>query len=204
MYQTLHGLVLPFLKRLHVTAAQLTWTSLFFSVMASLAYMVSSVLAGFLLLTGGLFDILDGLLARETGTASARGAFLDSTLDRYGEAFVFIGVWSCLHQYPEYSGIGTLAVITALFGSNMVSYTRARGEALGISFTRGFFTRDERLLILAAGSLADPLASGFILLITVVVLAIGANLAAVYRFVKIIHSLTAAPVRDSQSQKGHQ
>jgi CDP-diacylglycerol--glycerol-3-phosphate 3-phosphatidyltransferase len=73
-------------------------------------------------------------------------------------------------------------VFAALIGSIMVSYTRARGESLSVSFDGGLFTRPERLLLLAVGSLINPFAPGLILFVTVTILAFGANVTAIYRF----------------------
>lgn len=193
LYGFMERFLLPLLKRWGVTPAGLTSAGLVFSIMAALAYLISPVLAGILALIGGLCDTADGFWARKSGTASLKGAFLDSVLDRYAEFCLLIGVWAYLSHFPGYAGIGTLTVFLALVGSFMVSYTRARGESLAVSFKGGVFTREERLLTLVAGSLADPLAPGLILLLTAAVLAVGANLTAIYRFRCIINRL---PVSD--------
>lgn len=101
-----------------------------------------------LLLSGGL-DLLDGMLARHTGRTSAFGAFLDSTLDRVSEGVVFAAVayHFAVHGQPALAGVATLA----LLGSVLVSYARARAEALGLDCKVGAMTRAERLLALVAG-----------------------------------------------------
>jgi CDP-diacylglycerol--glycerol-3-phosphate 3-phosphatidyltransferase len=101
------------------------------------------------LLLAGLFDSLDGEVARRTGGATTFGAFLDSTVDRYSESLVFLGIaW---HYLP---GLQVLIVIAALVGSYMVSYARARSEGIGYECRAGLMERPERMILLACGGLA--------------------------------------------------
>lgn len=95
---------------------------------------------------GGLCDALDGALARGSGKASPAGAFLDSTLDRYSDAAILLGLGAAWQRAGMAWG-GWIAGI-ALLGALMVSYTRARGEGLGISIREGLFTRRERFLLI--------------------------------------------------------
>jgi phosphatidylglycerophosphate synthase len=96
----------------------------------------------------GALDILDGRLARATRQSSRAGAFLDSISDRWGELFVFSGfAWFLRDSY----WLG--AVLLAMAGSMMVSYTRARGEGLGIELDGGFMQRPERIALVAIGTL---------------------------------------------------
>jgi len=111
--------------------------------------------AGVLLLLAGLCDMIDGATARAGGRATAFGAFLDSTVDRYSEIVVLLGALfhytARTHGSPE---IGTvLVVFVALAGSLMVSYTRARAEAVGTSCEVGLTERPERMIILILGAL---------------------------------------------------
>jgi len=101
------------------------------------------------ILLAGLFDLLDGALARYTGKMTLFGAILDSTLDRLSDAALFIG----LVAYWVVLGETTPVVITAvtLAGALTVSYTRARAEAAGLKGKEGFFTRPERVIVLALG-----------------------------------------------------
>ncbi|HKK08892.1 MAG TPA: CDP-alcohol phosphatidyltransferase family protein, partial [Gemmatimonadota bacterium] len=89
--------------------------------------------AGFLILLGGVFDLFDGTVARRTGLASAFGAFYDSTLDRLSEIIVYLGLLSLYNDYRLVLGdVGMIyAVMLAMAGSVMISYTRARAEGLG-------------------------------------------------------------------------
>jgi phosphatidylglycerophosphate synthase len=103
-------------------------------------------------IAAGLLDMVDGRLARATGQQSDAGAFLDSVLDRWGELLVFCGIAWVLQ--------GTwwmLATLLALGGSLMVSYTRARGESLGVLTAGGAMQRPERVILVSAGCLATAL-----------------------------------------------
>ena len=106
-------------------------------------------MGGAVLICSGLFDLLDGALARHTGTASRFGALLDSTLDRVGESAVLTGL--LVHYVNADSTEGALLCCLALVGSFTVSYTRARAEGLGIDCTVGIMTRPERVAALSAG-----------------------------------------------------
>ncbi|WP_322801506.1 CDP-alcohol phosphatidyltransferase family protein [Thermoflexus sp.] len=102
--------------------------------------------AALLWVLGGLCDALDGALARLSGKASPSGAFLDSTLDRYSDAAILLGLGAAWQRAGVAWG-GWIAGV-ALLGALMVSYTRARGEGLGISLREGLFTRLERFLLI--------------------------------------------------------
>jgi CDP-diacylglycerol---glycerol-3-phosphate 3-phosphatidyltransferase len=105
------------------------------------------VIGGVAMLAAGYFDILDGALARLTGKVTPFGAVLDSTLDRLSEAVILIAV---LVLYDSSVWMEVLIFLT-LVGSYLVSYIRARSEAMGMKGAVGIFTRTERVLVLAAG-----------------------------------------------------
>ena len=115
--------------------------------------------AGLVMFVGGSCDVLDGHLARETGTRSTFGALLDSTLDRYAEIAVFVGIIAFyLFNAPggelgAYSAYWVLASVMAISGSLMVSYVRARAEGLGQECTVGLMQRPERIICLGLGAL---------------------------------------------------
>jgi CDP-diacylglycerol--glycerol-3-phosphate 3-phosphatidyltransferase len=111
--------------------------------------------AGWLVLLGGAADVFDGRIARARGLASRSGAFLDSTLDRFAETFAYAGLVIRFGAQPWRA----LAAALALGGSLLVSYARARGEGLGISYRGGLMQRAERLVLLALASLLDPAAA---------------------------------------------
>jgi CDP-diacylglycerol--glycerol-3-phosphate 3-phosphatidyltransferase len=111
---------------------------------------------GALVLLNGLFDLLDGQVARDGGRASAFGAFYDSTLDRVGEMALFGGIawWFVTGGVPAARApIAMVMAITALGASVLVSYTRARAEGLGYECKVGIAQRAERVLLLGAPTL---------------------------------------------------
>jgi CDP-diacylglycerol--glycerol-3-phosphate 3-phosphatidyltransferase len=149
-------------------------------------------LGGWMVLLGGASDIFDGRIARARGITSERGAFLDSTLDRFAETFAFVGLAVFYDGVPWV----TAAVALALGASLLVSYTRARGEALGIQCRGGVMQRAERLVLLALASIADPPITaragwpvGTVLSWAVATIAIGALGTAVYRTTVIARGL---------------
>ena len=153
-------------------------------------------LAGWAILLGGAADIFDGRIARARGLVSRYGAFMDSTLDRFAEVFSFVGVTWYLADTP----LGAALSVLAITGSLLVSYTRARGEAVGVTGTGGVMQRAERLVLLALGSLVDaPLAARFdwpegsVLFVTVALIAIGAMGTAIYRTASIAKTLSKRP-----------
>ena len=107
--------------------------------------------AGFVVLFGGLFDMLDGALARRTNNVTKFGGVLDSTLDRLSEAVVLVGIAILYANRHSTWGVA-LAGIT-MISSQLVSYIRAKAEALNINCEIGIFTRPERVVILSLGLL---------------------------------------------------
>jgi CDP-diacylglycerol--glycerol-3-phosphate 3-phosphatidyltransferase len=112
-------------------------------------------LGGIALLIAGLFDMVDGALARVTNRKTTFGAFFDSTIDRYSEGLTLLGVIIfSLRQPPSEAHIWEVALAyVAALGSLMVSYTRARAEGLGFSLKTGLMARPERVVLLAGGLL---------------------------------------------------
>ncbi|MDX1623982.1 MAG: CDP-alcohol phosphatidyltransferase family protein [Gemmatimonadota bacterium] len=106
----------------------------------------------FVFLVGGMMDILDGRVARETGLASKFGSFYDSTLDRVSEIVVYFSIYAYFRPLESFWYVGYI-VITAMVGSLMVSYTRARAEALGVECKVGMMQRPERVVTLGLGGL---------------------------------------------------
>ena len=136
---------------MHVTANMVTVLGLLIVVVAALLIGSGSLLAGALILMGGsLLDAVDGALARATGGGTPFGGFLDSTLDRAGEAIVYLAVAAYYLQgsAPTWP---VLAAFVALAGSFMVSYSRARAEGIGVSAAVGIAPRTERLVLIIAG-----------------------------------------------------
>jgi CDP-diacylglycerol--glycerol-3-phosphate 3-phosphatidyltransferase len=121
---------------LNVVAAVLVWESLFF-------------LGGIAFVVGSVMDTLDGRYSRMSGKGSPFGAFLDSTLDRIEEGIVLTAVAAYFASRGEQ--VAAAAVVVAVLASLMVSYTRARAEALGVECKVGIATRPVRVVILSIG-----------------------------------------------------
>ncbi len=147
-YRNLLG---PFEQQLVVAGVHpdtLTYAQLLVSMLAGWAFATGcTFLAGWLTILAGTLDILDGGVARRSGVAGPRGAFVDSVVDRWSEFATFLGLgiyfaggWMCA------------MVAVAAFASQMVSYTRARAEGLGLAMAVGRAQRPERYLLLGAGA----------------------------------------------------
>jgi phosphatidylglycerophosphate synthase len=156
-------------------------------------------LAGALVACGGICDILDGRLARALNMADDRGAFLDSTLDRFAETFTFLGIAWRLSGDPR----TVLASILAITGSLLVSYARARGEALGVQCKGGLMQRAERLVVVVLAGLFDGAAThvfgwqpGMLLALMVGIVGLGATGTAVYRTAFIAKALRLRKLRE--------
>jgi CDP-diacylglycerol--glycerol-3-phosphate 3-phosphatidyltransferase len=121
---------------LNIVAAVLVWEQLFF-------------LGGIAFIVGSVMDTLDGRYSRMSGKGTPFGAFLDSTLDRIEEGIVLMAVAGYFALIGDRAA--TAAVVLAVLASLMVSYTRARAEALGVECKVGIATRPVRVVILAAG-----------------------------------------------------
>lgn len=138
----------------HPTAV--TFIGLLLSALAGLSLASGHFLrAGVVLVLAGVCDIIDGDVARASDRATHAGAFLDSTIDRYSEVLVLLGA---LYYYLVRSPGGpepvtACVIFVALSGSLLVSYTRARAEAIGVDCKVGLTERPERLIIIILGAL---------------------------------------------------
>jgi len=107
--------------------------------------------AGAIILFGGLFDMIDGRLARVGKMESKFGALYDSVLDRYSELVMFLGI--CYYLVAQSYFFSSLFAFLAMIGSIMVSYVRARAESLGIECKGGLMQRPERILLIGISAL---------------------------------------------------
>jgi len=163
---------------LRLTANIITVLGLVPAVLGGVAFARGEVrLGGLFLLISGVMDMLDGAVARVSGGESKFGALLDSTIDRYAEIAVYLGL-AILYR----GSIETLTgVILALCGSLMVSYVKARAEGLGLSCNVGILQRPERLVILIVGAFIGP---GY-LKWAIYLIAVLANITAFERLIKM-------------------
>jgi CDP-diacylglycerol--glycerol-3-phosphate 3-phosphatidyltransferase len=143
------------------------------------------MLGGFLILFAGVFDMLDGALAKVTGRTSKFGAFLDSSMDRYSEVVVFLGLLLYYRSSPEMDKDGgSILVYAAITGSLMISYVKARAEGLGMECKMGLMPRPERVVLIAIGCILGAFWP-VVLLISLWILAIGTNFTAFQRIIYI-------------------
>jgi CDP-diacylglycerol---glycerol-3-phosphate 3-phosphatidyltransferase len=144
------------LRWLRITPNQVTITGSVLNLAAAALVVVDHLIyAGIVFLVAGCFDMLDGALARLSQKVTPFGAFLDSTLDRVSEGVVLAGIGYLLAHEGRSVDVGL--VVLALLGSILVSYTRARAEALGVECKVGLMSRPERIVLIAIGLFFDVL-----------------------------------------------
>ncbi len=169
------------LLRLSIPPNVITFSSLVFAFVAFFFYHRGIFWAGAIaLLLCGLFDTFDGEIARRTERVTKLGGFLDSTIDRVNEFIIYFGLFFYYYGKENYVLIW---ILLAIFGSLMVSYTRARAEGLGISPRVGLFERFTRFLFLIIGSLFGPRIMIYIL----VILALGTIQTTLQRIIFVHH-----------------
>jgi CDP-diacylglycerol--glycerol-3-phosphate 3-phosphatidyltransferase len=149
------------LARTRVTPNALTVSGVLLCALASILVLFENRheiafywLAATVFVVGSLLDVLDGALARAGGKATPFGAFLDSTTDRVTEGFMLTAIAYVLarHHHPVFVAVA----VTAVAGSFLVSYTRARAEALGLRGDVGIGSRAERVVVITAGLVLAP------------------------------------------------
>ena len=166
------------------TPNQLTLSGLGFVFLTGWIYAAGHFfIAGWMLLLSSMTDLLDGPLARVSGKASSFGAFLDSTVDRYADFFIFGG----LALYYARTGQAGWLILTLgiIMGSYVTSYTKARAENFIKSCSVGVFERAERVILFALGSILTPL-----LPLAIWILFIGTNATAIQRILFTKKTLT--------------
>lgn len=139
-------------QRLGVTPNRVTVIGFGVVVIAAVLIAAGHLLIGaVVLVAGSLLDAVDGALARATGGTTAFGSFLDSTLDRAAEAILYVAIVVYFVRGPGDPLWPVVLALAALSASFMVSYTRAKAEAIGVSASVGLAPRTERLVLVVAG-----------------------------------------------------
>ena len=161
--------IVKLIARTPVTPDTLTWLGFLLTVASAVLVVNGNLfIAGLVVLFAGFFDMLDGALARITNRVTRFGGVLDSTLDRLSEAVVMLGI---LVVYAREQQVwASLLVGVTLVGSFMVSYLRARVEALGIECREGVFTRPERVIILSVGLLLSRFDYALVIALSIIAL----------------------------------
>jgi len=145
----------------------------------------SLVWGALVLIFFGLFDTLDGALARFQEKVTQFGAFLDSMCDRFSEAVIFLGIFNFFYSLDSY--IGCFLTLLAFIGSVLVSYTRARAEAVGVLPKLGVMTRVERYIVLALALLLDKMIIGLAVISILAFFTIGQRIWFVHRQLEARH-----------------
>ncbi len=189
--------------RLGLNPNHLTTISLFLSIWSAYQFAFGSIrIAALILLVGGLFDMIDGQVARASNRVTRFGALYDSTLDRYSEIFTFLGMGYHFVRLqivsPQFTAILALFIVLAMAGSIMVSYVRARAEGLDFQCKVGFLQRPERVVLLGVGALI----SNWTLIFVIFFIAVFANYTAIQRIVYIYKTENAAKW-DKLQNAGH-
>ncbi|MEE8598513.1 MAG: CDP-alcohol phosphatidyltransferase family protein [Dehalococcoidales bacterium] len=173
-----------FLARTSITPSIITWFGFLLAVGAAALIVTGHLFAaGFVVLFAGFFDMLDGALARYTNQTTCFGAVLDSILDRLSEAVLLVGI---LLYVSDQSSVAVLLVFLALFGSLLVSYIRARAEALDLECQVGLFTRAERVIVLALGLLLNQIVIALAIIVVFSFFTFGQRLIYVWQQTRIM------------------
>ena len=197
------------LGRLGVHPPILSIAGLTLSVLAGFVYGMGSFFWGaWVVVLAGICDTLDGQLARETGKDSNFGAFFDSTLDRYSDMFILMGLAWHFSGGPvfiegkntENSPWAVIFIVMVMAGSYMVSYTRARAEGLGVECKIGLMQRPERITLLIIGSLLGsiPMIGPLIMKCALLILAITSNFTALHRIYHVRNQISS----ESKEERG--
>lgn len=156
----------PFAKRININPNILTLISPLIAIISAIFFGTGNLLlGGIFILISGVFDVFDGAIARYHNKTSDFGAFLDSTMDRFSDAIIIIGIiWG---GYTSWL-LGILAIHSAI----TVSYVRARAEAKGIECNVGIAERATRLIILMVGAFIAWLFGSIFMNWTIIILII--------------------------------
>ena len=164
--------VVSLLARTGITPNMVSWFGLVLIILAGfLAGYGHPFAAGWVVLLSGFFDIIDGALARRTNQVTAFGGVLDSTLDRLSESIILIGIMAVyLFNSAIFNPWIVILISVTITTSFLVSYIRARSEAMKVDCQVGVFTRAERVIILALGLLFSGVP--YVLLIAITIIAV--------------------------------
>ncbi len=138
-------------RRINVNPNVITVTGFLITTIAAITLPQYLMVGGILILCGGFFDMLDGVVARVNNRSTGFGAFLDSVLDRYSDAFLLLGFsWYFLIKGLP---VGVFLCIGTMIGTLIISYARAKAEGLGKECHTGLMERPERIILMAFGAL---------------------------------------------------
>ena len=173
------------LIRLHITANKLTFFGFALAAISGLLAATGNLVwAGIVLLLAAPMDAFDGTVARLSGSAKSKfGAFWDSTLDRYSESLVLLGV--LVYGLSRNNDWIVVLACVAIFGSLLVSYARSRAETLGVDCKVGIMTRLERVVVTILMLVLNPLYPDVPILMGLGLMAIFTNVTVIMRIVHV-------------------
>ena len=149
--QAILGSIVRSLSRLRIRPNHLTFMGFLASILAAFSFARGNFrLAGVVLIVAGLFDMVDGMVARKTHAETPFGAFFDSVMDRYSDLIMYIGLLIYFANLGRNNYVVLVAV--CMMGSVLISYSRARAESIIPSCKVGFLERPERMVLLIIGS----------------------------------------------------
>lgn len=158
--------------------------------------------AGVVVILASLFDAFDGALARASGQTSSFGAFLDSTLDRFSEAVVYLGL--LLYYAGHGRRMEVVLIYVTIVGSLMVSYARARAEGLGLQCKVGLLTRAERIGLLIVGLILGIIPWVLWVLAVLTNVTVVQRVVHVWRLTQEVGPRTTADLRRAEASLGEQ
>ena len=185
--------VVQLLAKMPISPNTITWLGFLLTVGAAALIATGHLLAaGLMVLFAGFFDILDGALARRTNRTTRFGGILDSTLDRLSEASLLLGILVLFLLVEEQSVLFTLLakkwsillVGVTLLVSPLVSYIRARAEAIGLECQVGLFTRFERVIVLVLGLLLNQVVIALAIIVVLSFVTAGQRLVHIWQQTK--------------------
>ena len=187
-------------RALHITPNVITLAGFLLNLLVAYLIIIDQVFWGgvvFLIAAGA--DAIDGTLARQLGVRNKFGAFWDSTLDRMSESFVLmaIGYVFAVQGEPLYVAVAFLALIASF----LVSYTRARGEGLGVDVKVGIGTRVERFIVMAIALIFNQLLIGLIVITVLAGITVLQRMWAVYQ---ITHKMAAEEAAAAEASAGQE
>lgn len=141
----------PAIKKIPFHPNVFTVTGFLITIIAAIVIPFNLRLGGLLIIVGSIFDMFDGIVARVNNKVTRFGAFLDSLLDRYSDAFLFLSIAWYSAEKGNHTGI--FLSLGTLVGAFLVSYARARAEGLGESCSKGLMERPERIILLIFATL---------------------------------------------------
>ncbi len=138
-------------KTININPNIITIAGFLITTVAAITLPYNLMPGGVLILVGGFFDMFDGIVARINKRSTNFGAFLDSVLDRYSDSFLFLGLTAYFLKNNSITGVSLS--LGSMIGALIISYTRARAEALGKECHTGLMERPDRIILIALGAL---------------------------------------------------